>query len=315
MASYIVRRLLEIAVNLLLVSLLSFAIMWATPGGPFDELNQPLSKEAKANMMAKYDLDKPFYVVWWNYVKHAVQGDFGISYQYPRESIPSLFQKYWVNSLILGSLSVLWSFPVGAILGVISALKRNTWIDRTITTISLITVTMPQVALIFFAVLIFSVQLKWLPWGNGRDLMHQELRFLIMPVVIFGLPTVGTLGRYVRSGMLEVLGQDYIRTAKAKGLSYGKVVLKHAMRNMMIPIVTIFGPTLANAFTGSALIEIFFLIPGIGGFFLSSVFARDYPLLMAVILVGATVLSLTYLISDVAYGIIDPRIRVGGGRS
>ncbi len=314
MVSYIIRRLLEIVVNLLLVSLLSFAIMWATPGGPFDELNQPLSKEAKANMMAKYDLDKPFYVVWWNYVKNAVQGDFGISYQYPRESIPSLFKRYWINSLILGGLAVLWSFPVGAVLGVISALKRNTWIDRTITTISLVTVTMPQVALIFFAVLIFSVQLKWLPWGNGRDLLQQELRFLILPVAIFGLPTVGTLGRYVRSGMLEVLGQDYIRTAKAKGLAYNKVVLKHAMRNMLIPIVTIFGPTLANAFTGSALLEIFFLIPGIGGFFLGSVFARDYPLLMAVILVGSFILSVTYLISDVAYGIIDPRIRVGGGR-
>jgi len=225
-----------------------------------------------------------------------------------------LFKKYWINSIILGGLSVLWSFPIGAVLGIISALRRNTWVDRTITTLSLVTVTMPQVALIFFAVLIFSVQLKWLPWGNGRDLLQQELRFLIMPVMIFGLPTVGTLARYVRSGMLEVLGQDYIRTAKAKGLSYNRVVTKHALRNMLIPIITIFGPTLANAFTGSALIEIFFLIPGIGGFFLSSVFARDYPLLMAVILIGSFILSLTYLISDVLYGIIDPRIRLGGRR-
>lgn len=314
MASFTVRRLIEIFFNLLLVSLLSFAIMWNTPGGPFDETNQPLSKEAKANIRAKYGLDQPFYVVWWNYVKNAVQGDFGISYQYPQTKITTLFQRYWVNSLILGGLAVLWSFPVGAVIGVIAALKRNTWIDRVITTVSLVGVTMPQIALIFFAILIFSVQLKWLPWGNGRDLLQQDPKFLIMPVFLFGFPTVGSLARYVRSGMLEVMGQDYIRTAKAKGLTYAKVVMKHAIRNMMIPIITLFGPVLANAFTGSAFIEVSFLIPGIGSFFLSSVFRRDYPLLMAVVLVGSAILSLTYLISDISYSLVDPRVRVGGGR-
>ena len=314
MTSYIFRRVIEIFFNLLLVSFLTFWIMWQTPGGPFDEINQPLSKEAKANIRAKYGLDQPFYVIWWNYVKNAVRGDFGYSYQFPAQSITSLFQRYWINSLILGGLSVLWSFPVGAIAGVISALKRNTWIDRTITTVSLVGVTLPPIALIFFAVLIFSVQLKWLPWGNGRDLWLQEWRFFIMPVFLFGFPTVGSLARYVRSGMLDVMGQEYIRTAKAKGLAYGKVVMKHAMRNMMIPIITLFGPTLANAFTGSSLIEIAFLIPGIGNFFLTSVFRRDYPLLMAVVLVGSALLSLTYLISDVVYTMVDPRVRVGGGR-
>ncbi len=314
MTAYISRRVIEIFFNLLLVSFLSFAIMWQTPGGPFDEVNQPLSKEAKANIRAKYGLDQPFYVIWWNYVKNAVQGDFGTSYQYPKQTIISLFQRYWINSLILGALSVLWSFPVGVIAGVIAALKRNTWIDRTITTVSLVGVTMPQIALIFWGVLIFSVQLKWLPWGNGRDLWQQELRFLIMPVFLFGFPTVGSMARYVRSGMLDVMGQEYIRTAKSKGVAYVSVVMKHAMRNMMIPIVTLFGPTLANAFTGSALIEVFFLIPGIGGFFLTAVFTRDYPLLMAIVLVGSAVLSLTYLISDVSYTLIDPRVRVGGGR-
>ena len=314
MASYTIRRLLEILVNLLLVSLVSFWIMWQTPGGPFDETNQPLSKEAKANIRAKYGLDKPFYVIWWNYVKNAAQGDFGISYQFPTQSITKLFQRYWVNSLILGGLSVLWSFPVGAIVGVIAALKRNSWIDRTITTVSLVGVTMPQIALIFVAILIFAVQLKWLPWGSGRDLLQQKWTFLIMPVFLFGFPTVGSLARYVRSGMLDVMGQEYIRTARAKGLVYGKVVMKHAMRNMMIPIVTLFGPTLANAFTGSALIEIAFVIPGIGKFFLDSVFSRDYPLLMAVTLVGSAILSVTYLLSDLSYTLIDPRVRAGGGR-
>lgn len=314
MTAYISRRVIEIFFNLLLVSFLSFAIMWQTPGGPFDEVNQPLSKEAKANIRAKYGLDQPFYVIWWNYVKNAVQGDFGTSYQYPKQSIVSLFQRYWINSVILGGLSVLWSFPVGVIAGIVAALKRNTWIDRTITTVSLVGVTMPQIALIFWGVLIFSVQLKWLPWGNGRDLWQQELRFLIMPVFLFGFPTVGSMARYVRSGMLDVLGQEYIRTAKSKGVAYASVIMKHAMRNMMIPIVTLFGPTLANAFTGSALIEVFFLIPGIGGFFLTAVFSRDYPMLMAIVLVGSAILSLTYLISDVSYTLIDPRVRVGGGR-
>lgn len=314
MARYLIGRIAGMAFVLLAVSFITFLIMYNTPGGPFDETNQPLSAEAKANILKKYGLDQPFYVQWFKYVTNAVQGDFGYSYQYPKERVFDLLAKYWINSIILGVLSVAWSFPAGAILGVIAALKRNSWIDRTITVVSLVGVTVPQISLIFLSILLFIVTLKWAPFGNGKPILQQDLRVLILPVFIFGIATVGSLARYVRSGMLDVMGQDYIRTARAKGMKRSGVILKHAMRNMMIPIITVFGPTLSNAITGSIFVEFAFAIPGIGRFFLGSIFARDYPLIMATTLVSAVILAVTFLASDIAYTLVDPRVRLGGGK-
>ena len=312
MARYFTVRFFGMILVLLAVSILTFMLMYNTPGGPFDETNQPLSAEAKANIMKKYGLDQPFYVQWAKYVWNAVQGDFGYSYSYPNEKVLPLLLRYWKDSLVLGVLSVVWSFPVGAIMGVIAALKRNTWIDSTVTVLALITVTVPQIALIFFGQMIFVVWLKWLPFGNGRSITEQPLIFLILPVFLFGLGTVGGLARYTRAGMLEVMGQDYIRTARAKGLRQISVIFKHAMRNMMIPLITLFAPTLSNAITGSIFVEFAFAIPGIGRFFLGSIFSRDYPMIMATTLIGAVILTVTFLISDISYTLVDPRIRLGG---
>jgi peptide/nickel transport system permease protein len=312
MARYLVARVVGVVIVLLSVSFLTFALMYNTPGGPFDETNQPLSAEAKANIMRKYGLDQPFYVQWARYVWNAAQGDFGYSYSYPNQRIIDLLLRYWKDSLLLGLASVAWSFPVGAVLGIIAALKRNTWIDRTITVFSLIGVTVPLISLIFYGQMIFVVWLKWVPWGTGRSLTTQPLSFWILPVFLFGIGTVGSLARYTRSGMLEVLGQDYIRTARAKGLKRFAVIFKHALRNMMIPLITLFAPTLTNAVTGSIFVEFAFSIPGIGRFFLGSIFARDYPMIMATTLIGAFIVVTTYLISDIAYTLVDPRVRLGG---
>ena len=312
MARYLTVRFLGMAIVLLFVSLLTFLIMYNTPGGPFDEKEIPLSAAAKANLMAKYGLDQPIYVQWGKYVWNALQGDFGYSYSYPNQRIVDLLWKYWKDSLLLGIASVAWSFPVGAILGVIAALKRNTWVDRAITVFSLVGVTVPLISLIFFGQMIFVVWLKWVPWGTGRSLTQQPLGFWVLPVILFGIATVGSLARYTRAGMLEVLGQDYIRTARAKGVKRTGVIFKHAMRNMMIPLITLFGPTLSNAITGSIFVELAFAIPGIGRFFIGSIFARDYPMIMATTLIGAVILTVTYLISDIAYTLVDPRIRLGG---
>lgn len=308
MARYLLVRVLGFIFVILVVSFITFFLMYSTPGGPFDESKMPLSPAAKANILKKYGLDKPFYVQWANYMINAVQGDFGISF---KQQIPvtDIFAKYWPNSLLLGGLSLLWSFPAGIIAGIIAALKRNTIIDYVITTTALVTSTLPQFSIIFFALAVFAVWLKWLPYGGWVD-RGGDLKTLILPVIIFGMGTVGSLARYTRSGMLDVLGQDYIRTARAKGASRVAVILKHAMRNMLVPIVTIFFPVVTNIISGSIYVELGFVIPGIGRYFLLSLFDRDYPVIMATVLIAATVISLTYLLTDFAYTILDPRIRI-----
>ncbi len=308
MARYLLVRFFGFIFVIVTVSFITFFLMWSTPGGPFDESKMPLEGAAKANILKKYGLDQPFYVQWFKYMVNAVQGDFGTSFQY-QTPVKDLFLKFWPNSLLLGVLSLAWSFPVGIIIGVIAALKRNTVIDYFITTFALVTSSLPQFAVIFFALAIFAVWLKVVPYGGWID-RTPDLKVLILPVLIFGMGTVGSLARYTRSGMLDVLGQDYIRTARAKGAKRSVVIFKHAMRNMLVPIVTIFLPTVTNILSGSIYVELGFVIPGVGRFFLLSIFARDYPMIMATVLIAATILSVTYLLTDVAYTLLDPRIRL-----
>lgn len=312
MARYITGRLAGFVFVLLAVSFLTFALMYNTPGGPYEELNQPLSPEAKANMLKKYGLDRPFYENWWNWFSKAIQGDFGESYYYPNTKIIDLFLKYWGSSLLLGALALAWSFPLGIALGVIAALKRNTIIDQVLTTISLVSITLPQISIIFFGIAIFVIGLRWFTFSNGLAFHLQPASAMILPVFLFGIGTVGQLTRYIRSGMLDVLGQDYIRTAKAKGVSRVLVILKHAMRNMLIPIVTVFGPVVANIVTGSIYVEIAFAIPGVGRYFLGSIFNRDYPMIIFTVVITAVVLTTSNLLIDLSYTLIDPRVRLGG---
>lgn len=314
MARYILLRLVGLIFVVLVVSLLAFFLMRSVPGGPFDETNQPLSPEAKANILKKYGLDQPWYVQWWKYVTHAVQGDFGYSYQNPGKSIVTLLVNAWGPSLILGGLALLWSIPLGLVLGVIAAVKRNTWVDSLVTLLSIFGTTIPVFALGLFSLFLFALVLKWVPypasaagWKPAAD-----PRILILPVIIFGLQPLGVIARYTRSNLLEVLGTDYVRTAKAKGLEANVVLFKHALRNSLVPIVTVLGPIIPNCLTGSAILERQFLIPGIGRYFIESIFLRDYPLIMATVLIIAVMWGVSYLISDIVYTFVDPRIRIGG---
>ena len=310
MARYILGRLAGLAFVMLVVSFITFFMMYSAPGGPWNEMNQPLSDNARANMKHKYGLDQPFYVNWWQWLGKAVRGDFGESYVVPNTKVLDLYLRFWGSSLMLGGLAVLWSFPVGILFGVVAALKRNTIVDQVLTTLSLMTVTLPQISLIFIGITVFVIELKWFGFTSGRPLYEQPVQAWILPVFLFGVGPVGQITRYTRSGMLDVLGQDYIRTAKAKGVSRTSVILKHAMRNMLVPLVTVFGPTLANAITGSTYIEVAFAIPGIGKYFLSSIFSRDYPLIIFTVILTATILTVSNLVIDLTYTLIDPRVRV-----
>jgi ABC-type dipeptide/oligopeptide/nickel transport system permease component len=177
-----------------------------------------------------------------------------------------------------------------------------------------VSITLPQISIIFFSIAIFVVGLKWFGFNNGQALYAQPPDKWILPVFIFGVGTLGTLTRYTRSGMLDVLGQDYIRTARAKGVRRSMVIGKHAMRNMLIPLITIFVPVLTNAVTGSIFVEFAFAIPGIGRFFLESIFARDYPVLIFTVIITAVILTLTNFLIDILYVVVDPRIRLGGAK-
>ena len=316
MLRYILLRLLGLLGVLLVVSFLTFFLARSVPGGPYDEINKPLSADAKANILKKYGLDKPFYVQWLDYVQHAVRGDFGTSLRHPSKTIVQLLIERWPASLLLGGLALLWSVPLGIILGVTAAIKRNTWVDSTVTFLSIIGTTIPVFALGLFGLFLFAIVLSWVPYpaGSGGWQPAKDPRILILPVFIFGLQPLGVIARYTRSNLLEVLGQDFVRTAHAKGLAPNVVLFKHALRNSLIPIITILGPIIPNALTGSAILERQFLIPGIGNFFIEGVLSRNYPLIMALVIIIAVMWGISYLLSDIAYTLADPRIRIGGGK-
>ncbi len=314
MLRYILMRLLGLLGVLLVVSFITFFLARSVPGGPYDEIQKPLSADAKANILKKYGLDKPFYVQWFDYVQHAVRGDFGTSLRHPSKTIVQLLVERWPASLLLGGLALLWSVPLGILLGVIAAIKRNTWVDSLVTFLSIIGTTIPVFALGLFGLFLFAIVLSWVPYpaGSGGWQPSKDPRILILPVIIFGLQPLGVIARYTRSNLLEVLGQDFVRTAHAKGLTPNVVLFKHALRNSLIPIITVLGPIIPNALTGSAILERQFLIPGIGNFFIEGVLSRNYPLIMALVIIIAVMWGISYLISDLAYTVADPRIRIGG---
>jgi peptide/nickel transport system permease protein len=313
MLRYLFWRLLGLFAVLLVVTFLSFFLSRSVPGGPYDEIQKPLSPAAKANIMKKYGLDQPFYVQWWNYVSAAAQGDFGTSLRHPNKTIPQLLGERWPASLLLGGLTLLWSVPLGILFGVIAAVKRNTWVDSIITLVSVIGTTVPIFALGLFGLYLFSIVLKWIPypasaagWQPGKN-----PEILILPVILFGLQPLGVIARYTRSNLLEVMGLDFVRTARAKGLAQNAVLFKHALRNSLIPVITILGPIIPNALTGSAILERQFLIPGIGMFFVDGITARNYPLINGMVIIIAVMWGLSYLASDFAYRFADPRVRLG----
>jgi ABC-type dipeptide/oligopeptide/nickel transport system permease component len=307
MLRFILTRLLGLFAVMLVVSFITFAMLYRLPGGPFDQTQQPLSPIALANIRAKYNLDKPFYVVWASYIANAARGDFGTSYQAESKPIIEIFQEQWGTSLALGGLALAWSVPLGVLLGVFSATRRNTIFDYIARFVAIIGTTVPNFAMAVFLVYLFAVVLKMLPTGGwGLD----DPRTLILPTIIFGLVPFGSLTRFTRNGMLETLSQDYVRTARAKGLFENVVVFKHALRNVLIPVITVIAPMIPNALTGSAILEKMFRINGIGKYFIDSIGTRDYPMVLATVLIVAVLWGISFLIADLLYTVVDPRLRI-----
>jgi ABC-type dipeptide/oligopeptide/nickel transport system permease component len=310
MARYLLGRLGGILVVFFIVSVVVFLLMHAIPGGPYNEDKVPLSAEAKANYMRKYGLDRPLVEQYLLYMGNALRGDFGVPFQSPTETVTGLIARTWPVSASLGLAALMVALPLGLLLGMVAASRQNTWIDYTASTISTLGLTVPNFVVAVWLVLLFAVQFKWLPTGGWGQWHHY-----IMPVAALALAPMALTARYTRTSILEVSRSDYIRTARSKGLSDRQIMLRHTLRNAMIPLLTILAPQIPNLITGTIFIESIFRVPGLGKFFVTSILGRDYPMIMALLLLVAVVWSLVYLITDILYVVVDPRVRLGKSKT
>jgi ABC-type dipeptide/oligopeptide/nickel transport system permease component len=308
MIKYLITRVVGLIGVLFVVSIITFSLMHAVPGGPFDEEKMPLSAEAKANILRKYGLDKPLYEQYARYMWNALQFDFGIPFQSPGETVTDLISRTWPISMQLGGMGLAIAFSFGILLGIISAVKQNTWMDYGTTALATLGFTVPPFATSILFIVVFATIYRILPtggWGGPET--------WIMPVIVYALGPMAIIARYTRSSFLENLRADYVRTARAKGLKETSVLAIHVMKNSLIPLLTIMGPMLPGVLTGSLFVEGIFRIPGLGQFFVTSIFERDYPMIMALTLLVAVLIGVTYLITDILYAFVDPRVRYQRG--
>jgi ABC-type dipeptide/oligopeptide/nickel transport system permease component len=292
----------------LIVTMITFAMMHAVPGGPFDETKQPLPDAARQNILRKYGLDKPVWEQYLLYMWAVLHGDFGIPFQSPTETVTELIGRVWVPTLQIGAATILIAYTLGTFLGISAALNRNTWIDYSVTTLATLGIAVPNWVIAIWMIIVFSITLHWLPTGGWGEPVNY-----IMPVTAYALAPMALVARYTRTSMLEVLQADYVRTARAKGAGRWRVIIRHALSNALLPLITVLGPQIPNLATGSIFIESTFRIPGLGRFFVTSTFLRDYPMIMATIILVAILWGVTYALSDILYSVVDPRVRLTGG--
>jgi len=301
---YILKRVLLALFTIFLVITITFFAMKAVPGGPFLS-EKAISAEAQAALEAKYGLDKPLMEQYYTYVKDIVtKFDFGPSIKQRGRDVTDVIVDGMATSIPLGLAAAGIALIIGVILGSGAALRRNTVFDKSIMVTMTAFVSMPSFIMGSLLLLLFAVTLQWLP-ANGTTGMG-----LILPIITLSLSPMAHITRLTRSSMLDVLGQDYIRTAKAKGVSGGKIIFGHALKNSLIPVITYFGPMLAYIVTGSLVVEKIFAVPGIGRTFVSSITDRDYPLIMGTTIVLATLIVIMNLVSDILYKVVDPRINL-----
>ncbi len=306
MLSFILKRILSITTTFLVVSIVVFLMMHAVPGGPFDGNEMPVSEAVRAQMMEKLGLDQPLWVQYLNYMSGVIRLDFGVPYQNPGETVMSLLAKAWPPSLILGGLGVLIGTPLGILLGMAAALNRNSWVDYIASALSTIGLTIPVFVISTLLILVFAVWLQWLPasgWGKPER--------WVLPVIAYSVIPLAVYARYTRSAVLDTINRPFVTALRAKGLSERRILFQHVMKNSAIPLVTVFLPMFIGTATGSIFVEAMFRVPGLGSYFVSSIQNRDYPMEMALVLLLTVAICLAYLISDIVYALINPRIRLG----
>jgi oligopeptide transport system permease protein len=299
---YIVRRVLWLIPVLVFVSMITFTLMHITPGGPWDK-EKAVSAQAIANLNARYNLDKPAWQQYLIYMGNALHGDLGPSYTYQDRSVTQIILGGLPNTLSLGIFAALVAICVGVPLGVIAATRQNSAIDYTALAFGTVFASVPSFVLGFVMIIIFALTLHLVPtsgWGKPQQ--------YVLPVLTLGLNQAALLTRITRASVLDVSRQDFMRTARAKGLREFLLIRRHLLKNAMIPVVTVIGPILAFLLVGSLIVESIFSIPGVGRLLVQGISQRDYSLIMGTTLLYAFVIAVLNLIVDVMYGLIDPRI-------
>ena len=317
MTGYIVRRSLSLLFVMFVVSIIIFILMDQIPGGPFSLGERGYTEEAMKNVERKYGLDKPLHVRYWNYLTSALQLDFGHSFAVAgNPPVTDVIRRTWPVTLHLGLYTIIFSFGLGLSMGIAAAYYRNTWIDNLVTFLATLGYAVPNFIIATWFLIIFGFQLGWGkesewiigPLFGGGDALISKDYFL--PVITYGLAPLALVARYTRSSVADALSADYVRTARAKGLRERTITTRHVLRNALIPMITVLLPQIPNLLTGSLFIEVVFGIPGLGKFFVTSMTSRDYPMIMAMVLMIAFLWGVTYMITDILYTMVDPRVRI-----
>lgn len=305
MAALIIRRVLALVPVLFVISVITFLLMHAVPGSPFATEDKPLPPQIQANLESYYHLDEPLVQQYLRYMGNALRGDLGPSYLQRNRSVNDIIRDHLPPSAVLGLLALGIAVSIGIPIGVVSALRQNTWVDYAAMFLAIGGVSVPAMTLGPLLIWAVALELDLLPvarWGTWQQ--------AILPALTLGIGEAAVIARLTRASMLQVIHEDYIRTAHAKGLSERKVVIKHALRNALIPVVTVLGPLFAALVTGSMVVEQIFAIPGLGRYFVDSVSSRDYPVIMGTTLLFAAMLVISNLFVDLSYTLIDPRIQL-----
>lgn len=323
MWKYAFKRLVFMIPILLGITVICFAVMHLAPGSPTDlqtQMNPRASAELKARLMAMYDLDKPLHIQYWLWLKRIVVFDFGRSFSPDRRPVMEKIKERLPITIAINLLSLLAILAVAIPLGVMAAVHRGSLFDSVTSIFVFIGFAMPTFWLALLLMILFGIYLGWLPISGIRSLNYEYLpplaafwdllKHLILPVFLSAFGGLAGFSRFMRANMLEVIRQDYIMTARAKGLTEREVIYRHALRNALLPVITILGLSVPGLIGGSVVFETIFAIPGMGQLFYMAVMARDYPTVMGILFIGAVLTLLGNLLADISYALVDPRIRV-----
>lgn len=305
MLNYSIRRLLGAIPTLLILIALAFFMVRLAPGGPFDA-ERALLPEIEANLRAAYHLDEPLYQQFLRYLGGLLRGDFGPSFQYRDYTVTELIMAGFPVSLRLGGGAMILALLFGITAGSIAALRQNTRTDYSVMSISMTGISVPNFVMAPILILIFAVYLGWLPAGG---LGEGSPKNLILPIISLALPQIAYISRLTRGSMIEVLRSDFIRTAKAQGLPAGKILVRHALKPALLPVVSYLGPATAAIITGSVVIEQIFSLPGLGRFFVQGALNRDYTLVMGIVVFYGVLIIVFNLLVDLAYAWLDPKVK------
>jgi oligopeptide transport system permease protein len=304
MLKYLLNRIGSSLAAMLVIITVTFFLMHAIPGGPFTE-EKAVPPEVAKNIEARYHFNDPLLKQYWDYLGKAVRLDLGPSFKYPGRTVNDLINDGFPISASIGMIAILVALGLGIPAGILSALRHNRWQDNLVMFVAIVGVSVPSFIMATLLQFSFAFKLRWFPaalWGTPAHLVLPVLALSALPLAFFA--------RLIRSSMLEVLSQDYIRTARSKGLGEAAVVVGHVLKNALIPLITVLGPMVANLLTGTFIIERIFAIPGLGRHFVNSIYNRDYTVILGLTVFYALILLAMNLVVDIAYALLDPRIKL-----